>query len=629
MSACFLFISHPSGQPSLPLSPLEPLCPFAPEREDTYRHPSGLATGVVWSALLSGARGSYIATSARGDEAVAFTGWWREPSDTPLSDTVAQALLRALTLNPHDPSGPLEALHLDAGQLAAALITRDGALHGVTGPFCGRHLFYGVKRTPAGPEVALSNRASLVAAYINGGAPPRPRVESLAWHLARHESPLGDPSSAWEGVDHLLPGQRLEARGGAHQLKAIHLPDPEPLHTPTHAQRVWDELYEALVWRAEQVKRLPDLKFELALTGGLDSRLVLGALLGANALSAVSRVHLTAVEEHHDARSARLIADAYGLNLEVTPPLGVDHTPREGFLARARRHNFLVEHMVNAWDLKDGGEDLILRETGVLPGHYGELYRSHALPALSRSHWLLKGVYRTHTYMDRHHLLTPAALNACIASGSAWLQAQQRHDPRASFTLDALHRAARMERWVSQTQQWEGLGGPSICLLACARARSVYDALPLSDRLAPRVHFELMRRVDDRLWRLPFGTHRWPHRFYNALDLPAPGAPTGGGGNELGHQMRLWAREGAELCAWMLDAPPSSPFWDLVSRPKLLKKSQRTLREPSPQPVKGLLAAAALKLSLEEPLTPARLKRAPLAQAPLTQAPDAQTAAQS
>jgi hypothetical protein len=199
-------------------------------------------------------------------------------------------------------------------------------------------------------------------------------------------------------------------------------------------------------------------------------------------------------------------------------------------------------------------------------------------------------------------------------SGSAWVSAQQAADPRPSFTLDALHRATRMERWVTQTQQWEGLGGPSVCLLACARARSVYEALPLADRLAPRVHFELMRRVDDRLWRLPFGTHRWPARFYEPLNLPAPAAPIGGGGNELGYQMRLWAQEGAALCAWMLDAPSSSPFWDLVSRPKLLKKAQRTLLKPSPQPVKGLLAAAALKVALEEPFTPSRLRRAPAAQ---------------
>ena len=613
MSSCFIFISHPRGRPSPPLSDLEPLCPFLPEREDTYHHPSGTATGVVWSARLDGARGGHIATSARGDEAVAFTGWWREPDEAPLSQTVAQTLLHTVTRAPHDPAPALEELHIAAGQLAAALVSRDGALHGVGGVFCGRPLFYGVKRAAGGDEVVIASRASLAAAYINDGRLPPPRLESLAWLLARHEAPLGDATSAWEGVRCLVPGERLAAKEGALALKTFPLPEPEPLHTPQHAAQVWDELYEGLVWRAGQLKRLPGVQFELALTGGLDSRLVLGALLSANALSAVTRVHLTAAEEHHDARSARLIADAYWLALEVTPPSGAEGA-QEGFLARARRHNFLVEHMVNAWDLKDGGEELALRATGVLPGHYGELYRSHALPLLSRSHLLLRTSYRTQTYMDRHNLLTPEMIHACVRSGSAWLAAQQVADPRPSFTLDALHRATRMERWVSQTQLWEGLGGPSVCLLPCARARSVYDALPLADRVAPRVHFELMRRVDDRLWRLPFGTHRWPARFYQELRLPAPGAPTGGGGNELGYQMLLWAQEGAALCAWMLDAPSSSPFWDLVSRPKLLKKAQRTLLKPSPQPVKGLLAAAALKVALEEPFTPARLRRAPAAQ---------------
>jgi hypothetical protein len=620
MGACFVWVSHARQTPSYPLENLDAWAPFVPEDTHRWTHRNNSVSVRGWSTHAESSRGGYFVSTTKRDLALGFTGWVREPEEAPLTLSVSQVLLHLCLQEeevyehrwrPHVEEGReistdrLSALHRRAGQFALACADRKGRLHALSDAFAGQHLYYGC----AEGEVIVSTRASLVAAYLNRGAPPRPRSQSLAWQLGRHESPLGDAHSAWEGVHLLMPEHRLEADRGALVVHRVDL--------MVRSERSWDDLYQDLIWRAGQLKRIPQVKFELPLTGGLDSRLILGALINAEALSSVDRFYLNASYDHADTRAAQGVATRYQLPLEVCTPQEESETA-ESFFDRLRRHMFHVEHMVNAWDLKVTSPDLSLPHRGVLPGHYGELYRSHALPVISRSGALFQSVYRTKIYMNRHKLLSTSALKGCRAFGVEWLKERRQAGVPSDHLLDELHREARMWRWVSQTQMFESLGHPSINLLPDVELRAKYATLSLRARLDPTVHFELLRRVDRQLWRLPFADHQWPSSFFKGArcihtDSPIqerPALRVEGGGNELSYQMRMWDRQGAEIGTFLrAQGAEFDDFYALIDRGALLKKVKNTLKNPHAQAVKGLLQATAIKVALSESLSPYPLKR--------------------
>ena len=272
-----------------------------------------------------------------------------------------------------------------------------------------------------------------------------------------------------------------------------------------------------------------------------------------------------------------------------------------------RRHNLLTEFLCSAWDIVSGPPSRELPEWGLLPGHYGELYRGHSLGRLSRAWWLLRPTYRV--MMNRHRLLTPQMSARCASLAGAWLKEERRAGTPADLALDRLHRYARMEGWISQCHPIEALGFPSFALLSCVSTRAHYEAQSQAERERPSVHYALTRRAHDELWRVPFANTPWPSSLYEGEEkLPPPALK--GGGRELGYQMRMWREQGAELGAWLLSTPPSSELWRVISKRHLEAKLKRMSTHPQPQGIKSLMCACALKLALEEPLQPVKLRRA-------------------
>ena len=628
MGAVFFGVSHENTLPKTSLNCLDAWIPFEAETSLEWKHHSQHCTLKVWQTHRESARGSYLAwigegqnqnhpevTQVKGTDAFVYTGWMREDDQTSLQESVPTHFLRDLKQRERDSiqkqisssqyaKNTLQSLKGKSGQFAGLYINSEGSLFGFHDGFCGQHLYVGTQQG----EVVFSNRASLIALYLNGGqSVPQPRGESLIWMVARHESPLGDPHSAWQEAQLCFPDQGYWAHRG--QLKKESLPFIQ------RSDRSWDDLYADLIWRAGQIKRLPQVRFELPLTGGLDSRLIFGALKEADCLSQVDLIWLRGEEEQADVKSARLVADAYQLPLQVISASDQtsEYNQFNRFLDRLPYHLFYVEHMINAWDLKVPSWSCEFPKMGVLPGHFGELYRSHALPFLSWHPQCLKTIYRTHLYMNRHHLLTPHALNLCIQSGLRWIQERVKSHVPASHLLDELHREARMWRWASQTQMFEGLGFPSINLLPDLDLRAKFATLSLKERLSPRVHFELTRRVDERLWTIPYAEQTWPIPWVQDLRLPStspsPQPACGGKGNEMSAQMKMWHKEKQEIIDFLLSPSSSSSFSLYIDNKKIKRKIEKTLKEPKPQRIKALLGLSAIKMGFEDSLKAYPLKR--------------------
>ena len=627
---------NPTGDAQLS-SQLKSWLPFIAERSQTWRHPSGRASLWCWETHLEGMRGSHYAETRDQSAALVITGWWREPDAAPLSASIADVTLAALTghrtssakaqgfergLADFTPAGgwgdsvevgqasarqplgeALNALHVSPGQFAVAICDQEGGVHAVNGAFGGSPLYYakGVVSVNGSSEPVsiVSNRASLISLCLNGGSPASPRPEVLGWLLARSEHPIGDEEVPFPGVTKLHAGQRLYLNHQGCHIEQV--PLPEARRSANLA------LYESLVWRVGQLGRYPDLTLKMSLTGGFDSRMVLAGLLGAGLTDLISEYFICAHAEHADTLSALKIAERYQLPFQ-RDDAGRWQAVHEPMRDRLRRHNFLVEYLCSAWDIMSGPETLKLDDYALITGHYGELYRGHAKRIFSLSWPTLKWHYTSRGGVDRHSLLTREMIQRFSALGGAWLDEQRSTGMRSDFALDDLHRHARMEGWATQCRQVEALGYTSFAPLACVTTRAHYESLSLREREEPTISFALIRQADEDLWRLPFAKKAWPASLTHDEQHTAD-APCVGGGAELGYQMKLWLAEVDELSAWLLDSPPQHPLWSVCDRDKLTRKLSATRAKPTAQSVKSIMCACALKLALDEPLAPSRFSR--------------------
>lgn len=631
MSSCFLWISHPQGirpfQNSKFVEKLALWVPFKAESKSVWTHPSNKLSAITWLTHEEGARGSYHASSEHQHIALAYNGWWREADSAPLDLGVAEVMLRALCgkkvhhttsqvtkgLADYQPETdwktPLngrtinleawEALHLSPGQFSVVLADQTGSLHGINGAFGGLPLHYAQCTFSQGTSNAnvtlISNRASLISAFINHGKPKRPKPESLAWLLARHEHALGDYSSAFEQVFRLHSGERVVAQAGQMKIKSIPLPKAQSYS--------WSALYQAFLWRVSYLRRLPQVPLSMALTGGFDSRLILGGLIATKQLELVNKYYINAAPTHIDTQAALKLAEAYEINLQVEKP-GKWQSHDEDIFGRLHRHNFLVEYLCNSWDLQSGPQDLKLPDAALISGHFGELYRSHFQKYLSRSLSLMKWVYPSHWYNDRHQLLTEQMLNYTQRKASVWIKSHAQTGMKKSFIFDQIHRYARMEGWATQNQMVANLAYPSFSFLPCVSTRTHYESLTLSERKLPSVHFNLMKQVDDQIWRLPFAKSPWPR----ALVSDSPAAITGSC-HHLGSQLQLWSKQGQNVIDFLLSCNVNSEFWQVIDRKKLHRKIKNTQTQTTAKKVKALLTATAICLALTEDIRPSQFTR--------------------
>jgi hypothetical protein len=606
MSSAFLLSYSHKASATIQSALLKAWIPFIAHRSVNYQHtnPQGGSVHLyAWSLHEKSARGSYWTIDDTSSTALAYQGWLREPHDASIKISVAEVIEQ---LCQEGESSALDALHQRPGQFALVYLDPHGRVHALSDAFCGQHLYF----AQVSQRVIISNRAVLIAAALDGFAqldrgytphriqPKRPNAFKLGWHLSRYESPLGDPCSAWSEIKLILPHQRLQVDHNGANLIPISMSAPPVLD--------WDQLFDDLVWRAGQLARLPDLPLQLPLTGGFDSRLILGSLHCAGVLNQVSRVFIRADPEHVDYVSANIVAEAYGLTLETVSAANA-YTQEDGFFNRLRRHNFFIEYMLNAWDLKSFESNLPTPKHASLLGYYGELYRSHADKLRSHLWWSLQHRYLNRQFIDRHRLLTDDAIDYYRAYHEQWFSDRHREHTPPNHVLDEAHREARMWRWASQALQAESICYPSFSLLADVHLRASYAKLSLKERLQPRVHFELMRRVDHQLSWLPFAKHQWPSRWAQEQGHTSP-KPVKGAGSELSAQIHMWKRERDEICDFLLAQEIGSPWSDIVNHKKLTNRISLVRSHPSPQHVKGLLGAAGVKFALEKDLVAFQLR---------------------
>lgn len=562
--------------------------PARPDASTTWRAPGGPTLLRAWSCAPELSRGGWWAT--REDEAVVYDGWFTEASGASVSESVAAGLLDTLQRATLADLVAGRGVEVMDGNFCAAHLLASGDVEVAQDIIGAAHVYYGERDG----LIAISNRSVLVALALYGGQLPAPSHASLAWMLTNLGAPFREVS-LWEGITCLPMESRLSLRGGV----LTQHDEPQDQHA---ARASWDQHFEDLCRRVGQIARLPDAPCRLALTGGKDSRLVLAGLIGARALDRIDHAYLRARPEHPDVKVARQLAEQYGLRFELLPPA---EAPDEPFLERLDRHLFLTEGLVNPWDMK---ADLERAPWLMLHGNFGESLRGKLKPYFAFGWPVVWAKYTHPKFLNPFGMLRPHLVAQCRARYTEWMRLQRAHHISALQVNERLHREVRMHRWAGETLLADSLVHMSANPIMGLALYRHYLSLPPHERKGERAHFELIRRADDALWRLPFANDQWKRWITRARP-----EPTTGDTHSIGPQLQIWRRDGPALREWLLS--PGCPELHELLDPQAVATFCRALDPQTPRPfdLKNFYILTGLRRLLERGLTPsaARLPCSP------------------
>lgn len=554
--------------------------PFVPEAHDVWLSPDEATALNAWSVYREASRGSFYATDRDG--ALAYNGWMREDDRWPLAESVAGNLLTESR-----KTGLAALMDERAGEFAVVHVQADGKVVAATDLLGTQHLYYGERNG----VLALSNRAFLVAAALDGGRLPTPNLMNLAW-LMTGELAMFAGDTMFDDVRLLAGGCSLSADRSS---LVVTRPPPDDERATSDD---WDVHFAELCDRVAQMTRLPDVRFRQTLTGGKDSRLVLGAMLASGAIERLHDCWIEAEPGHPDAEIAQALADHYGLGLDMFKA----HVADSPMWAQLDLHNFQTEVVFHAWDTKGSIER---KREGVVNGHCGEIFRSH-IPLMAKGGWpLMRYKYGSAMWVNRWGLLTKPAFERCRKRQLAEFDRWRDEGTPLTDMQDRWHRECRMQRWLGQALQHDGIGDLSFNPLPGAHLLRRYKQLPVIDRKGHRVHFELTRRVDDWLWRQPFESDTWSRHLL--VGQPRPEPPLKRDFLQILPQFHQYKQIEAELPDFLLN-PRDDGFFQIVDKRGVRRAMDRARRRPTIRRLQFVLGLVGLRAALQGiPVQPFRM----------------------
>lgn len=574
MTCVFLAVNQPGRSTFEAEEELLSYLPFKPEESIRWVSPDQATTVCAWSVLSEAARGSYWST---GDQrAVVYDGWFVESSSVSIDETVADGFV-----DTHAADGVTELPATLPGEWSAVDVSSE-EVSAATDFLGSRHLYFGQREGRA----VVSNRSMVAAAALYGGELPPMRPMYFGWLMTLLAAPF-DEETPFPSVRLLSEGHAVRLSDG--QCRTTRAFEPGFGDEPVD----WNEWTAEFVDRCRQLKRFPKLTFQLGLTGGKDSRLVLGGLHRAEVLDRIDFAYLRAEDDNPDAVVGRRLADEYGIDFRT-----IESRSEPDVFEAIDRHNFQTEFGLNAWDLK--GCDLRERK-GAIHGNLGETYRGHAQLQFALGWQFVRNYYGSNDYVDPAGVLTAEARHHCRKRLMEWIESRRRQNHPRLRVHDAYHRHGRMHRWVGHAQIADGCGVLCANPIPSPGLFRVYRRLGLKDRQGERIHYELMRRLDDRLWRRPFADARWSPLLPKAALQGA--SPVTGDSSKPPPQLRRWRRRRDDIHAYLLE-PRSSPFFDLVDRRRLIDFVDGIGDNPDFPTLRAVWGLFGIRRALDEPVRP-------------------------
>ncbi len=336
------------------------------------------------------------------------------------------------------------------------------------------------------------------------------------------------------GVGRICAGDAMELRASPCGASVIRRPRPVGRDCPD----------SPLAWVGELLNNI-DLPIALSLSGGLDSRVLLGL---AQSAGIRPRPFVFGDERSPDVQIAQMAAAACGLECLHVPSRSLDDCVLGGDLERYARDNWCATplsaagHLTSYDRVFESSPGAILIDGGFGEIGRGQFYRRvEVLRKLRRLHRGPLGAVMSAVSFKRVNVFRTEAL-AMMTRGVESAASEFRDQlvaARSSRPEDTVAARIRRQNFFGLTQGWMDSQGPSLMPFAQeAFVRSVLK-IPSRERVGGRLFRRLLKAEARQLTRLPLakGRHALPFRLpsplyplHFRLAAGAPGAPSAFGG---------------------------------------------------------------------------------------------------
>lgn len=363
-----------------------------------------------------------------------------------------------------------------------------------------------------GGVTAVATSSLLLEFALDALGVPLTRNNTLSGYMVT----LGngyDGVTAFDDVRILAAGETMEIdRDNRSRYRTTHV--GHFLYSKQSFDDLLDEAVHEIQSNVEAISKLPVERRICALTGGMDSRLVVAAILHAG-LQDTFQFQTNGTYPNTDANAAALIRQTFGLS-KATPlhsaadPLNLEPIDRMR-LTIGRMSGILDMYM--ATDLRETETPKIN-----LGGGLGEIMRkfwsSDWSPAKAERTPLHKIVQSMET---RSALLRPDVFREQVSTVSkkGFQYLQEGVEP--THVGDAFYLTARCQYHFGV---WWSRSRSSFQPLYSVAALRAAHAIADEERIANRVGFEMMRRMSPEIVEMPFANKKWNSRVHPSAPAP-------------------------------------------------------------------------------------------------------------
>jgi hypothetical protein len=353
----------------------------------------------------------------------------------------------------------------------------------------------------------LASRAMLAAVGAQDTDKPLPELGFARWICTYGGA--GNSDSMFEGVRNILWNEPVMVQDGrivVGNADYLFLSDDDLQRQYANApKRYWDDVYDYLV-ASTAVLDFSDKPIDFPLSGGKDSRLLLGLIAAGGRRERLARIFTNGPAISPEVRAAKMVCDALGLDHEFVDHTSVAKPQHFKMDDKILPHVHTTEGEMSLHDLTYGG-----RQTDVIQLHGLEsgLRNIAGLRDVASRDSLLKWYDIHMANGDKCNLFAQGIADRNIDDTRAYVDAALGAGLEAA-QIPTQHRILlRSGRWVSRT--WRAYNDRFFAPYIFANATLLKASFNSGWQARGReeFHFEMLRRLSPELIGIPFSGQVW------------------------------------------------------------------------------------------------------------------------